>query len=317
MKIEASSPKLAAEILRLAYLEGLGIRAIARRLSISRKTVRRLLGVSVPVARVSLEPRISMLDPYMETIRKLVQESPGLKAPAVFERLRPLGYTGGVTVLRDRLRTLRPSLKREAFFTLDFSPGQAAQVDWADFGYAIPGCPRRLSAFVMVLCYSRFLYLEFTLSQSMGSFLRCMERGLYFFGGTTTTDVFDNMKTVVLSPRHRVFNPRFLQYAGARAFAVVACNPGKGNEKGRVERPIGFIRDRFWRGRRFADLLDVNVQATTWRDDFANNRIHEVTGKVPSLVFEHEEKRLLKPITAVVVDTDEVVSTVSPRPSPS
>ncbi len=298
-----------AEVLRLAYIEGLGVRAIARRLSMARKTVRRVLGRAQPRPAVRPASRGSLLDPHLGVVGKLLEETPELTAPAVLERLRPLGYTGGVSILRDKIRALRPVQRREAYLTLDFPPGKAVQVDWADFGFAIPGCPRRVSAFVMALCYSRYLYLEFTLSQSMGSFLRCMERGLAFYGGTTVADVFDNMKTVVLSPRHQTFNPRFLEYARTRGFAAVACNPGKGNEKGRVERPIGFIRDRFWPGRRFKDLFDLNAQAATWRDEIANNRVHEVTGKVPALVFEHEERRLLKPIPAVPFDTDELLTT--------
>jgi transposase len=126
------------------------------------------------------------------------------------------------------------------------------------------------------------LYLEFVFSQAMGTFLRCMERGLRFFGGTTKADIFDNMKTVVLShtPTATVFNQRFLEYARTRHFAVVACNVRRGNEKGRVERPIGFVRERLWPGCRPTDLMDLNVKATAWRDTFANNRVHEVTGKV-------------------------------------
>jgi hypothetical protein len=135
-----------------------------------------------------------------------------------------------------------------------------------------------------------------------------MERGLHFFGGVAIADIFDNMKTVVLShaPHATVFNRRFLEYAKARGFAVVACNVRKGNEKGRVERPIGFVRSRFWPGRRFADLMDLNTQGLRWRDDFANNRVHEETGKVPALVFRHEEKRHLKPIPATPFDVDDV-----------
>jgi hypothetical protein len=160
----------------------------------------------------------------------------------------------------------------------------------------------------MVACYSRLLYLEFTLSQAMGTFLRCMERGIRFFGGVATADIFDNMKTVVLShaPHATVFNRRFLEYAKARDFAVIACNVRKGNEKGRVERPVGFVRSRFWRGRRFTDLLDLNTQAMTWRDDIANNRRHEETGKVPSLVFRHEERKKLKPVPTAAFDVDDV-----------
>jgi transposase len=299
-----------AEVLRLAYVEGLGVRAIARRLSMARKTVRKLLGRPLAKPAQPPEPRGSILDPYAGAVRKMLEDTPDLAATAVLERLRPLGYTGGVSILRDRLRELRPALRREPFLTLDFRPGAAVQVDWADFGFAIPGCPRRVSAFVMALCYSRHLYLEFTLSQAMGSFLRCMERGLRFFGGTTEADIFDNMKTVVLSPKPgaTVFNPRFLEYARSRGFAVRACNVARGNEKGRVERPIGFIRTRFWPGRRFSDLLDLNVQAARWRDEVANNRVHEVTGKVPALVFEHEERRALRPLSDTPFDADDITS---------
>jgi transposase len=304
---EPSDTRL-SEVLRLSLVEGLSIRAIAKRLTLSRKTVRRLLARGPERQAPSSEPRPSLLDRYDAEIRRLLADTPELTAPGILERLRPLGYTGGITILRDRVSKLRPRPPREAFLTLDFQPGAAFQVDWADFGFALPGCPRRVSAFVMVACYSRYLYLEFALSQAMGTFLRCMERGLQFFGGVATADIFDNMKTVVLShaPHATVFNRRFVEYAKARGFAVVACNVRKGNEKGRVERPIGFVRTRFWRGRRFTDLLDLNTQAMQWRDDIANHRRHEETGKVPSLVFRHEEQRRLAPIPATPFDVDDV-----------
>jgi len=301
-----------AEVLRLGLVEGVSVRQIAKRLKMARKTIRKILGRHRAPPSKPAMLRGSLLDPYEKPIRALLNDTPEMLAPAVLERLRPLGYTGGVTILRALLRRLRPSGQREAFLTLHFEPGAAVQIDWADFGFALPGVPRRVSAFVAVLCYSRYLYIEFTLSQAMGTFLRCMDRCLRFFGGTTAADIFDNMKTVVLShtATATVFNPKFLQYARARGgFAVRACNVGKGNEKGRVERPIGFARRRFWPGRRFRDLLDLNMQATAWRDDFANGRVHEVTGKVPALVFEHEEKRLLKPVPNILFDTDDVEGT--------
>jgi len=303
------------EVLRLSLIEGLSIRTIAKRLQLSRKTVRKLLG-RAPARKPPPDelPRMSLLDAYDATIRRLVDDTPEFTAPAILERLRPLGYTGGITILRDRLRVLRPRPAKEAFLTLDFAPGAAFQVDWADFGFALPGCPRRVCGFVMVACYSRYLYLEFTLSQAMGTFLRCMERGLRFFGGVAVADIFDNMKTVVLShtPHATVFNRRFLEYAAARGFAVVACNVRKGNEKGRVERPIGFVRSRFWIGRRFTDLMDLNRQAVQWRDDIANHRVHDVTGKVPALVFRNEEQRCLKPLPEMPFDVDDVeTSTVT------
>jgi transposase len=299
-----------SEVMRLALLEGRSVRAIARQLRLARKTVRKLLGRGRP-PRTAPAARVSLLDPYLADVKRLLDDTPELKATAVLERLRPLGYTGGISILRDRVRALRPPPRREAFLTLDFAPGAAFQVDWADFGFAIPGCPRRVSGFIMAAAYSRYLYLEFTLSQAMGTFLRCMERGLRFYGGVATADIFDNMKTVVLShtPHATVFNHRFLGYARARDFACVACNVRAANEKGRVERPIGFVRTRFWPGRHFVDLLDLNRQAVTWRDDFANNRVHDVTGKVPALVFTHEEQRLLKPLPTTPFDCDDLDTT--------
>jgi transposase len=296
-----------AEVLKLSLVDGLSVRAISKKLSMARRTVRRILGRSVHRPKAIEPPRVTLVSPYGTAIRRLLDETPELKAPAILERIRPLGYTGGLTVLRKHLRQVRP-VRREPFLTLDFRPGEAVQVDWADFGFALPGCPRRVSAFVMALCYSRYLYLEFVLSQAMGTFLRCMERGLRFYGGTTAVDIFDNMKTVVLShtPHATAFNPRFLEYARARGFAAIACNVAKGNEKGRVERPIGFVRTRFWPGRRFQSLLDLNTQATAWRDDFANNREHEETRKVPALVFKNEELPQLKPLSLQPFETDEI-----------
>lgn len=307
----ADSSTRIAEVLRLGLVEGVAVRAIAKRLRMARKTVGKILGRHHAPPKLAVDPRGSMLDAYEPAIRAVLDDTPEMLAPAVLERLRPLGYTGGVTILRDLLRRLRPREPRTAFLTLDFAPGEAMQVDWADFGFALPGVARRVSAFVAVLCYSRRLYIEFTLSQRMGTFLRCMDRCLRFFEGTTLVDIFDNMKTVVLShtATATIFNPKFLDYARARGFAVRACNVRKGNEKGRVERPIGFVRRRFWPGRRFSDLLDLNMQATRWRDDFANGRVHDVTGKVPQLVFEHEEKRLLKPLSATPFNTDDVEGT--------
>jgi transposase len=297
-----------AEALKLYLVDGLPMRVIAKKLGMSRNTVRRVVGrgTSKPKAAPS-PPRTSLLTPYEARVKALITETPEQTGPAVLEKLRADGYRGGISILRDRLRTLRPR-EAEAFLTLDFKPGEAVQVDWADFGFALPGVPRRVSAFVMALCHSRYLYLEFVLSQSQGSLLRCMERGLRFFGGTTHVDIFDNMKTVVLHHHAQgiVFNQDFLAYASSRGFAVKACNVRRGNEKGRVERPIGFVRSRFWPGRRFTDLMDLNVQAQQWRDEFANNRIHAVTGKVPALVFQSVEKALLRPLPTTPFNTDDV-----------
>lgn len=299
-----------SEVLKLAHGEKKSRRAIAKELGMSRNTVRRLLsGRGIAVARGA---STSMLSPHEAQLCELLRQSPGIRAPAVLERLRADGYAGGVTIIRQWLRRARPhQRRREAFLTLEFGPGEAAQVDWADFGYALAGCARRVSCFVMVQCYSRQMYLEFTLSQRLPSLLRCMEHAHAFFGGTTSTDIFDNMKTVVrsLAAGRAQFNPQFMAYATSRGFSVTACNPRRGNEKGRVERPIGFIRERFWPGRKFQSLLDLNTQAFKWRDEFANRRVHEVTGKVPELVWRNEEASKLKPLPDTPYDVDDLLTT--------
>src|SRR5690606_29464896 len=135
------------------------------------------------------------------------------------------GYTGGISILRELVRKLRPTPDTRVFLTVRHEPAATMQVDWGDFGFALPGVPRRVSVFVALLPYSGCLFLRFCLSQATGTFLRCMDRALEFFGGATTADVFDNMKTVVLENRPGIstrFNDRFLAYANARGgFAVV------------------------------------------------------------------------------------------------
>lgn len=300
----------AAEVLRLYYLDGASVRQIAKKLQLSRKTVRRILGRAPALPKPPQAPRSCVMDPYRDAVRTMLSDAPEMRATSVMERLRALGFRGGITVVRDLVRELRPRAAREVFLTLRHTPGEVAQVDWADFGYAIPGCPRRVSAFVIVLAYSRMLHLEFTLSQSQGALLRCIDRASRFYGGITHIDVFDNMRTVVLEHKATpVFHPRFVQFAAARGFAVTACRPRTPTGKPDVERAIGFVRERFWPGRRFASLMDLNRQATQWRDEFANARVHDTTGKIPALVFEHEEKKRLMPIPPRPFDTDDIFGT--------
>jgi len=311
----SQDPDKKAEVLRLHMIEHMSARAIARQLSMSRKTVSVILGrLPPPSSRPPKHPTSSILDPFDALIRKKLDECPEIKAPAVLEHLRAQGYTGGITILRDRLRSMRPR-KPRAFLTPHYAPGSALQVDWGDFGFPLGGTPRRVSAFVAVLAYSRMMYLEFTLSQKLPSFLRAMTRAMEFFGGVTETDVFDNMKTVVVE-RHQNkarFHPTFVDFAAHYGFAITACNPRSPHEKGRVERGIGFVRQRFWPGRRFRDLFDLNRQATEWTGRFANARTHEVTGKLPQLLFESEERKVLRPLPATQFVTDDVQTQIATK----
>jgi transposase len=157
MKPEVNEmPAQMAKVLELRLVQGLSVRGIARRMKIGRKRVKSLLGAAHGARKkVAAPSRTSILDPHDAVIRQALHDCPEIRAPAVLDRLRAVGYKGGVTIVRDRLRVLRPKPKQEAFFTCSYEPGKVLQVDWADFGYALPGCSRRVSAFVAGLAHSR------------------------------------------------------------------------------------------------------------------------------------------------------------------
>lgn len=298
-----------ADILQLHFAEHLSFRQIAELLGVDRKTVsavvRRRSVCTDPQPRA---PRPSMLAPYYPFIDKLLEEAPGRSAVNILQRLRTVGYLGGVTILRDYLRSIRPEAPKEAFFRLDFAPGEVAQVDWGEFGDAFSD-GTKVHAFVMVLCWSRMFYLEFTLRETLPALLRCYERALRFFGGLCREYWHDGMPTVVIERLRQLvrFTPKFLAYAGFHGFKPVVCNVGQGHEKGRVEDGVKLVRHQFWPGRHFCDLDDLNRQAFEWRDTFANRREHAATGKVPELLLAAERQALLS-LRPEPYDTDDLVT---------
>lgn len=307
-------PATQAEILRLHFSEKKSQRTIAFDLKLNRKTVAGVIRRrTVTQAPLQTNLRPSMLQPFYCQIEQLLKKDPGRSAVNIIQSLRPLGYAGGISILKDYLRACRPASEPKAFLSLEFLPGQTAQVDWGDFGDVF-GLGRKVWCFVMVLCWSRLLYLEFTLSANFESFLRCHEHAFAFFGGVTHECWYDNLATAVAERRGRLvrFNPRFLVYTGTRGFKPIACNLAAGWEKGRVEDGVKYIKQNFWPGRSFADLGDLNWQALAWRNQFANKRTHATTRKIPELSFQ-EEKLQLHPLREPY-DCDEVrTTTVSPQ----
>ena len=298
------------DVLRLHFVEHLSTRQIAERLGMARRTVRDVIRgrQTLPAPR---KPRVTQLGAHEGFIKKELERVPTMNAPAMLERLRAQGYAGGISVLRDRMRALRPKPQIEVFSHFDVRPGQRLEVDWAELGYVLPGVLRRVSAFVAVLVYCRLLFVTFALSHAMGAFLRCMDRCLRFFGGRASVDVFDNMKTVVTGRVNGVpiLHPTMVEYARVQGFAVSATKPRHPTGKPFVERGIGFLRTRFLPGMRFSDLPTLERDATAWQNTYANAREHETTGKVPALVFEHEERHALLPLREVHFDTDDVLTT--------
>src|SRR6516162_7290049 len=241
-------------------------------------------------------PRGSVLDPFKPRITRLLDTHP-YSAQQIFQRLREEGYGGGITILRDYVRRIRPT-KRPVYLKLHFAPGECAQVDWGAYGtVAVGNTRRRLSFFVMVLAFSRQMFVEFTVSQTMEHFLACHEHAFAELGVPSKLMV-DNLKSAVLQRLAGVapvFNPRYLDFARHHGFEIVACNVGRGNEKGRVESGVGYVKKNFLRGLELSEFSAIQAAAQVWLDTVANVRIHGETQRRPIDLFAEERSRLRRP----------------------
>jgi transposase len=239
--------------------------------------------------------RPSLLDPYKGEITRMLDRYPSYSGQQILQHLREMGYPGGRSILLDYLRLIRRK-PMAAFLKLAFAPGEAAQVDWGEYGTIQVGNTRRkLYFFVMVLCFCRRMYLEFTVRQTMEHFLAAHENAFAAFGGVPGRIIIDNLKTGVISHPAGcppVFNSRYLDYARHCGFDPVACNAGKGNEKGRVENGVGYVKKNFLNGLELADFSAIHPQAKLWLDTVANVRIHGETRQRPIDLFEQEKPHL-------------------------
>ncbi len=273
--------------------QGLTVAQTARALALDPRTVAKWASVEQFHPRAGV-PRVSKLDAYKGRIVRWLDTHP-YNAQQIFQRLREAGYAGGVTIVKDYVHRIRPR-RPEAFLTLDFAAGECAQVDWGEYGtIAVGSTRRRLSFFLMVLCYSRRLYLEFTVSQKMEFFLACHENAFTAFGGVPSRVMVDNLKSAVLQRlvgAAPVFNPKYLDFSRHWGFEISPCNVRSGNEKGRVENAVGYVKKNFLAGLELADFAAMQPAATLWADTVANVRMHEATHQRPIDHFEEERAHL-------------------------
>jgi transposase len=272
------------------------IREIARTLGISRNTVRKYLKApGLPTARPRPR-RPSKLDPLKDHVR--ARRAEGVENCVVLLReLRAQGYTGGYSILTDYVRPLRFGRSVKATVRFDTRPAEQAQVDFGHFAYLTPSGARQWYwAFVMVLSWSRLLYVEFLRRADVASFIRCHVNAFERFGGVPRAGLYDNTKVVVLGrdaggvPH---WNPTFLDFALRVGFDLRLCRPYRAQTKGRVESGVKYVRHNFWSTAEFADLADLNRQAAAWADGIANVRIHGTTGARPIDRFIEEAPHLL------------------------
>jgi transposase len=298
------SPEQIASIRRLFYAEHWKIGTIATQLGIHHDSVRSAIRTeSFNSARVA---RASLTDPYLDFIRQTLEQYPRLRSTRLYQMLGDRGYTGSVVLLRRVVAKLRPT-RREAFLRLSVLPGEEAQADWAHFGEVKIGrATRRLSAFVLTLSYSRALYLEFFLDQTLENFFLGHVHAFTDWGGVPRSVLFDNLKAVVLERHGNAvhFHPRLLELCAHYHFEPRPCRPARGNEKGRVERAIQYVRHSFFAARHFTNLADFNRQALLWRETVAHQRpcqADDARSVAETFAF---EQPLLLPLPAHPFDTD-------------
>jgi transposase len=307
------SPETRAEIRRYFYAEHWKIGTIARELNLHADTVRQ----AIEVERFHPAPalRASIVDPYLEFVRQTLQQHPRLRATRLYQMIRARGYTGSVVQLRRAVARLRPPV-REPFLRLHTFPGEQAQVDWAHFGLVAVGRARRkLSCFVMTLSWSRALYLEFFFDQTMENFLRGHVHAFQDFTGQPRVILYDNLKSAVLERRGNLihFHPRLMELCAHYHFGARPCQVRAGNQKGRVERAIRYVRDSFWAGRTFTTLAECNRQALEWRDQVAHQRRWPGDdSRIVAQVFAEEQSRLL-PLPQHPFPTDLVLPACSAK----
>jgi transposase len=306
-------PELTARIRHLFYAEHWRIGTIAAELALHRDTVARAVRTDrFPPVRLE-RPRLT--DPYLPMIRETLEKYPRLRATRLFEMIRDRGYRGSVVQLRRVVRDLRP-VGREAFLKLRVFAGEQGQVDWAHFGEVRIGrARRRLSCFVLTLSHSRALALEFCFDQELETFLRAHVRAFTWLRGCPRILLYDNLRSVVLERRDEAvhFHPRILELAAHYHFMPRPCRPARGNEKGRVERAIRFVRESFFAARPFTTLEDFNRQAARWRDEIAHRRPWPGDpSRTVRKVFD-EERAALLPLPRHRFETDLVRTVLSRR----
>lgn len=294
-------------IRRLFYVEHWKIGTIASELGLHQETVR--LAVETERFNNTKTLRTSVVDLYADSIREILAKHPRLRATRIFQMIRDRGYSGSIVQLRRFVSCIRP-VHKEAFLRLNFFPGEQGQVDWAHFGEVSVGrARRRLSCFVITLSYSRALYLEFFFDQRMESFLRGHIHAFEDWHGFPRILLYDNLRSVVLERRGDTihFNPRIQELSAHYHFEARPCQVARGNQKGRVERAIRYIRESFFAARPFTTLEDFNRQALQWRDREAHQRAwpNDDRRKVEE-AFTEERPRLL-PLPAHRFDSDLLV----------
>ncbi len=298
------SEELYWQVHHLSRIEGLTAAQIAHKTGLSPPTVRKWLQSDRREARRQPE-KSSILDPYKDSIRRMLQRH-DYTAVQIYQTLqRQEGYAGSYSQVKRFVREVRPP-RQKAYMSLRFRPGEAMQVDFGSCGTVPCGSSsRRLSVLVVTLCQSRLVYAEFFACERLEHLLTGIRHALEFFGGVPERVIVDNCRTAVLN--HSAYgyvrlHPRFSEMAAHYGFQPVACNPISPHEKGRVENGVKYVKYNFLPGRQPCNLPQINAALNEWQDNVANTRIHGTTREQPLELFRREEQQALSPLPPMPAD---------------
>jgi transposase len=282
------------------HRQGLSVSAIARRVGIDRKTVRKYVerGLEPPIYQAR-QPRPGKVAPFHPYLRERVAAYPDLTGSRLHREIRDLGYAGGYTAVKDFLRSVRPSSPSGFEVRFETLPGRQAQVDFAHFRTVFadePSVERVVWLFSLVLGHSRMLWGRFVPQQDLQTLLRCHAAAFEALQGAPSEILYDRMRTVFSredpEAGHIVYNRTLVEFARHYGYLPKACQAYRAKTKGKVERPFRYIREDFFLGRSFRNLGDLNDQFRQWLDQVANVRTHATTQRVVSEHFAEERPRL-------------------------
>jgi transposase len=290
-----TTPELEAEIIRLHFAEHWRVGTIVSQLGTHPDVVRRVLGIGDARAEGVARPR--MVDPYRDFIAETLARYPRLCATRLHDMLRERGYLGAVRTLREYVVDVRPRPRREVYLRTETLPGEQAQVDWAYVGkLPLPGGERGIWLFVMVFAHSRAMWAEFVIDLTVHSLVRSLTRAARAMGGVTRQWLFDNPKVVVLERRGDTvrFHPVLLDLCARMRVQPRLCAVARPEHKGKVERAIRYLRDRFLAGRTITGISEGNAQLARFIAEIAHPRPHPVHApRAVADVLAEERPRLL------------------------
>lgn len=299
------------------HLDGWSLRSLSRHFQMGRNRVRRILrnhqrrrDTGAPAIVPLRGPlRTSKLDAYQDQMRLLLEKYPDITAIRMREELLQAGYNGGITILRQRLQRLRPRPKREPVVRFETEPGEQGQMDWSPYTIVFGKSGKQIVlCFSYILGFSRRQYIDFVRHRDFYTLIRRHVDAFDHFGGIARHCLYDSEKTVVLrwEASHPVYNPAFIGFITHYQCRPIACQRGRAQTKGKIERPFQYVEGNLLNGRSFVDLEDLRSCARWWLAEKSDQHVHETTSRAPLELFLTQEKCRLQPLPLHAYDCGQV-----------